>query len=76
MTINMIGETEQHLPSQLFVWLTEQIVRKLRRKEIFSILLLKKATVMVRKLHFRFVSSLYVLATLTRGPDDALASLR
>ena len=64
MTINMIGETEQHLPSQLFVWLTEQIVRKLRRKEIFSILLLKKATVMVRKLLLYFLSILC-------GPDDA-----
>ena len=29
-----------------------------------------------RNIHFRFVSSLYVLATLIRGPDDALVSLR
>ena len=29
-----------------------------------------------RNIHFRFVSSLYVLTTLTRRPDDALVSLR
>ena len=29
-----------------------------------------------RNIHFCFVSSLYVLATLTRGPDDTLVSLR
>ena len=29
-----------------------------------------------RNIHFRFVSSLYVLPTLTSGPDDALVSLR
>ena len=29
-----------------------------------------------RNIHFCFVSSLHVLATLTRGPDNALVSLR
>ena len=29
-----------------------------------------------RNIHFRFISSLYVLAPLTRRPDDALVSLR
>ena len=43
---------------------------------VSCILLLRKATVIGRNIHFRFVSSLYVLATLTHGPDDALVSLR
>ena len=41
------------------------------------ILLLRKATVIwLKYIHFRFVSSLYVLATLTRGLDDTLVSLK
>ena len=40
------------------------------------ILLLRKASDMAEIFSFVFISSLYVLATLTRGPDDALVSLR
>ena len=44
---------------------------------VSCILLLRKATVIWPKYSFSFsFSSLYVLATLTRGPDDALVSLR
>ena len=44
-------------------------------RRLSSSLLLRKATVIRPNIHFRFVSSLYVLATLTRGPDDALVCL-
>ena len=49
--------------------------RKWRRGEsaVSCILLLRKASVFGPKYSF---SSLYVLATLTRGPDDTLVSLK
>ena len=77
----MEGVTERHLPKTDDCVITPagehrkdiQILNK--RKS--SILLLRKATVIWSKVyHFRFVSSLYILATLTLRPDNAIICLR
>ena len=71
-----------HRSSTRALWITlneqhEQACNQSAVEVVSCILLLRKATVIWPKYsHFCFVSSLYVLATLTRVPDDALVNLR